>query len=202
MTLSGSEIRSRFGQQLAASIEVHNAIDAILPAIVQAAMLLVEAYGQGRKALFFGNGGSASDAQHLAAELTGRFSCERRPLPALALHANTSAVTAIGNDYGYDHIFSRQLTAFAQPGDVAVALSTSGRSKNVLQALALRDQLGIRTIALTSHSHDPSPMAPWSDVVLAVPSRETPRIQEAHILIGHMLCDAIDQAALRAESKP
>ncbi|MFN0171042.1 MAG: SIS domain-containing protein [Bryobacteraceae bacterium] len=175
------------------SIEVHRRLsEACLPAMTAAADALVAAYRRGQKALFFGNGGSAADAQHLAAEFVGRYLRERAPLPALALNANSSAVTAIGNDYGYEQVFARQLKALAAPGDVAVGISTSGKSASVIQALMLARKMGLYTIALTGASG--GHLNGLADVLIAVPSDETPRIQECHILIGHALCGTVEEA--------
>jgi D-sedoheptulose 7-phosphate isomerase len=177
------------------SIEVHGRlISECLPALTAASDALVSAYRAGRKALFFGNGGSAADAQHLAAEFVGRYLRERGPLPALALNANSSAVTAISNDYGYEQVFARQLQALAGPGDVAVGITTSGNSPSVIQALMCARRLGLFTIALTGRSG--GQLHGLVDVLIAVPSQETPRIQECHILVGHALCDAVEQAVL------
>jgi D-sedoheptulose 7-phosphate isomerase len=154
--------------------------------------ILLSAYQAGHKAIFMGNGGSAADAQHLAAEMEGRFTIERRPLPALALHANASTMTAIANDYGYEQVFARLLTAHAQPGDVAVALTTSGTSKNIVAAARLKQSLGITLIALTGDNG--AALAPYADVVIAVPSKDTPRIQECHITLGHILCDFVERS--------
>jgi len=178
------------------SIEVHNRLlSRCLPELTAAADALVSAYCAGHKALFFGNGGSAADAQHLAAEFVGRYLHQREPLPALALNANSSAVTAIGNDYGYDQVFARQLKALATPGDVAVGISTSGNSPNVIEAVRCARRLGLFTIALTGLSG--GRLRDLVDVLIAVPSDETPRIQECHILIGHALCDAVEQVVAR-----
>ena len=175
------------------SIAVHHrAIDACLPALTAAADALVEAYLKGHKALFFGNGGSAADSQHLAAEFLGRYLREREPMPALALHANSSAVTAIGNDYGYDQVFARQLAAFAAPGDVAVAISTSGNSPSVIEAVQCAKKMGLFTIGLTGASG--GRLKGMVDALIAAPSMETPRIQECHILFGHALCDCVETA--------
>jgi D-sedoheptulose 7-phosphate isomerase len=175
------------------SIQVHGElINECLPALAAASDALVSAYRAGHKAIFFGNGGSAADAQHLAAEFLGRYLCERGPLPALALNANSSAVTAISNDYGYEQVFARQLQALAASGDVAVGISTSGNSPSVIQALMCARRKGLFTIALTGHSG--GLLNGLVDVLIAVPSEETPRIQECHILVGHALCDAVEQA--------
>jgi D-sedoheptulose 7-phosphate isomerase len=174
------------------SIEVHNKlIGTCLPAMTVAADALLLAFRTGRKALFFGNGGSAADAQHLAAEFLGRYLLERKPLPAVALHGNTSALTAIANDYGYDHVFSRQLQALGVPGDVAVAISTSGNSQSVIEGVNCARQMGLYTIGLTGASG--GRLKGLVDTLIAVPSGETPRIQECHILVGHSLCDVVEQ---------
>lgn len=187
--MTDSVIRSN----IESSIEVHSHLTAAcLPALTAAANALISAYRTGCKALFFGNGGSAADAQHLAAEFVGRYLRQRGPLPALALNANTSALTAISNDYGYEHVFARQLEALASPGDVAVGISTSGRSPSVIQAFRCAHQLGLCTIGLTGASG--GLLRDLVDVLIAVPSEETPRIQECHILVGHALCDAVEQA--------
>ncbi|MFZ0962488.1 MAG: D-sedoheptulose 7-phosphate isomerase [Terriglobia bacterium] len=175
------------------SAKVHSQLmAACLPAMIAAADALVTAYREGHKALFFGNGGSAADAQHLAAEFVGRYLRQRGPLPALALNANSSAVTAIGNDYGYDLVFARQLQALAAPGDVAVAISTSGNSPSVIEAVQCARRLGLFTIGLTGASG--GKLRSLVEALIAVPSDETPRIQECHILVGHALCDAVEQA--------
>jgi D-sedoheptulose 7-phosphate isomerase len=180
-------------RNIESSLEVHGRLlEACLPAMAAAAEALIAAYRGGRKAIFFGNGGSAADAQHLAAEFLGRYLRERRPLPALALHLNTSAVTAIANDYGYEEVFSRQLQALAVAGDVAVGISTSGNSQSVTAALAVARQMGLVTIGLTGSNG--GRMRDLVDVLIAAPSSETPRIQECHILVGHALCDAVEQA--------
>jgi D-sedoheptulose 7-phosphate isomerase len=175
------------------SIEVHERlISRCLPQLSAAAEALVSAYCRGHKALFFGNGGSAADAQHLAAEFVGRYLRERRPLPALALNANSSAVTAIGNDYGFDQVFARQIQALAAPGDVAVGISTSGNSPNVVEGILCARKLGLITIALTGSTG--GRLRELTDILIAVPSDETPRIQECHILVGHALAEAVEHA--------
>jgi D-sedoheptulose 7-phosphate isomerase len=175
------------------SIEVHcRLLEECMPALTVASDALISAYLAGHKAVFFGNGGSAADAQHLAAEFLGRYLRQRDPLPALALNANSSAVTAISNDYGYEQVFARQLEALAAPGDVAVGISTSGNSPSVIQAFKSARRLGLFTIALTGRSG--GRLHSLADALIAVPSEETPRIQECHILIGHSMCDAVEQA--------
>jgi D-sedoheptulose 7-phosphate isomerase len=175
------------------SIEVHNRlIAACLPSMTAAADVLLQAYQTGRKALFFGNGGSAADAQHLATEFLGRYLLDRRPIPAVALHTDSSVMTAIANDYGYDQVFSRQLQALALPGDVAVAISTSGNSPSVVEAVIAARKMGLHTIGLTGASG--GRLKGLVDTLIAIPSDETPRIQECHILVGHALCDVVEQA--------
>ena len=159
--------------------------------VARAALEIVKSLRAGGKILFFGNGGSAADAQHLAAEFTGRYLKERRALPALALHGNSSAVTAIGNDYGFDLVFARQMEAFGREGDVAVGISTSGNSRNVLRALEVAKSKGIFTVALTGGSG--GLMKKLADCTLCIPSEETPRIQECHILTGHIICEIAEE---------
>lgn len=182
-------------KNIESSIEVHSRVlDACLADMAKAASALIAACRGGHKALFFGNGGSAADAQHLAAEFVGRYLRERRPLPALALHANTSSVTAIANDYGYDQVFRRQIEALAVAGDVAVGISTSGNSPSVVEGVLAARRIGAFTIGLTGASG--GRLRDLVDVLIAAPTSETPRIQECHILIGHALCDAVEQALL------
>jgi phosphoheptose isomerase len=161
-------------------------------AIVKAAELMRDAVLAGKKVLLCGNGGSAADAQHIAAELVGRFVFERKPLPAVALTTDTSALTAIGNDYGYEHVFSRQVEALGSPGDVLVAITTSGTSKNVLAAVATARELGMKVIGLTGAKG--AAFVASCDAGIAVPSTNTARIQENHITIGHLLCEVLDEA--------
>lgn len=146
----------------------------------------------GGKILLCGNGGSAADAQHIAAELTGRYKKERNSLPAIALTTDTSALTAIGNDYGYEFVFSRQLSGVGQKGDLLIAISTSGNSKNILKAIEVAKEKGIFIIGLSGK--DGGKMSEVCDINLIIPSNDTPRIQEMHILIGHIICQAIDDA--------
>lgn len=158
--------------------------------IARAVAICVEALRAGRKILFCGNCGSAADAQHWAGELVSRFYYDRPGLPAIALTTDTSILTAIGNDYGYDYTFARQVEALGQAGDVLVAISTSGRSKNVLRALDVAEQKGIKVIGFTGASG--GDMAGRCEVCFKVPSTETPRIQEGHEFIGHLLCALIE----------
>jgi D-sedoheptulose 7-phosphate isomerase len=153
---------------------------------------LIEAYRAGRKLLIFGNGGSASDAQHIAAELVGRYYFDRRALPALALTVNASSLTAIGNDYSFDHVFARQVEAFGHAGDVAVGISTSGNSANVIEGVHAAKRMGLVTVGLTGAGG--GRLKGEVDYCVAVPSADTPRIQEAHALIGHVWCEMVERA--------
>jgi D-sedoheptulose 7-phosphate isomerase len=161
-------------------------------AIVAVARQLTSALLAGHTLLLVGNGGSAADAQHVAAEFIGRFQVERRALPAIALTTDTSVLTSLANDYGVESIFERQVEALARPGDVLLAFSTSGASPNVLRAVAAARAAGVVTVGLTGAL--PGPLGAACDFILAVPSSSTPRIQEAHIAICHILCDAVEQA--------
>jgi D-sedoheptulose 7-phosphate isomerase len=143
------------------------------------------------KLLLFGNGGSAADAQHIAAEFVGRYRTERRALPALALTVNTSSLTAIGNDYAFDFVFSRQIEAFGISGDVALGISTSGNSENIVRALNKAKEMGMKTVALTGA--EGGRLKSSVDYCLAVPSSDTPRVQECHILLGHIICEIVER---------
>src|SRR6266850_3357232 len=171
-------------QSLLSSLEV-------VLTIAKVSEILVYALKQGNKALLFGNGGSAADAQHIAAELVGRFAFDRPALPALALSVNTSCVTAIGNDYGFDQVFSRQVEALARAGDVAIGISTSGNSPNVVRAISMAKKMGLHTIALAGRTGGNLRKA--VDHCICVPSNDTPRIQECHILIGHIISELIEK---------
>ena len=180
-------------EKIEASIEVKNRIlndGAFIENIAQAAEICVEALRDGGKIWFCGNGGSAADAQHLAAELTGRFYKERRPLPAEALHVNSSYITAVANDYGYDQTYARLLRGSARKGDVLIAISTSGNSVNILNAIGEAKLLEIPVIGMTGETG--GRMENLCKVLLNVPSHDTPRIQEAHIMIGHIICEQIE----------
>lgn len=167
-------------------------LSAVSPAVERASEAWIEALSGGHKVIFCGNGGSAADAQHLSAELMGRFLIDRNPLPAVSLTVDTSALTAIGNDYGYEHVFSRQLRGIGQPGDVIFGMSTSGNSANVVAAFELARETGIRTIGLTGRSG--GRMAACSDILIAVPHDKTNHIQEAHIAIGHVICAIVEES--------
>lgn len=163
----------------------------MVPELLQAAEMIVASVQAGGKLILFGNGGSAGDAQHIAAELVGRFERERRALPAIALTTNSSTLTAIGNDYGYNKVFSRQVEAWAVPGDVVIGITTSGNSPNVLEGVAAAKLKGAKTIGMTGEKG--GKLAAEVDLCLKVPSSSTARIQESHILIGHLLCLLIDK---------
>ncbi|MDA3946826.1 MAG: D-sedoheptulose 7-phosphate isomerase [Helicobacteraceae bacterium] len=165
--------------------------EAFLEKIAEVIKACVSIYKNEKKILIAGNGGSAADAQHFAAELVGRYGFDRPSLPALALTTDTSNLTAIGNDYGYDYVFSRQLEGMGQKGDLFIGISTSGNSQNILNAFSSAKAKGITTVALTGR--DGGKMAEAADYTLIVPSNETPRIQESHLLIEHMICDAIEK---------
>lgn len=172
-------------------LQAAKSLSLLTPAVSQAVDLIRSSLGAGGKLLIAGNGGSAADAQHIAAELTGRFVRERRPLPAIALHANTSALTAIGNDYGYEHVFARELSALANSGDVLLAISTSGNSPNILRVIEAARSKKVIVIGLTGESGGQMRMA--CDLCLCVPSRSTARIQEMHITIGHAICELLEE---------
>jgi D-sedoheptulose 7-phosphate isomerase len=164
--------------------------ESYLAAVSGAAAALAEALRSGHKVLFFGNGGSAADAQHLAAELTGRFLRERRALPGLALSTNSSSVTAIGNDYGYEEVFARPLAGLGAAGDVAFGISTSGNSPNVVRAIEVAHTKQMVTVGLSGRA---GKLSTLSQHAICIPSECTPRIQEAHILTGHILCEIIER---------
>jgi len=165
-------------------------IDGLQHFIYTAGVIATETLEAGHKILLCGNGGSAADAQHIAAELTGRYKIERKGLPAIALTTDTSALTAIGNDYGYEYVFARQVEALAQQGDLLIAISTSGNSQNVLYALQKAKEMGCRTVGLSGKGG--GKMSDLCDINIVVPSDDTARIQEMHIMIGHILCQLID----------
>jgi D-sedoheptulose 7-phosphate isomerase len=169
---------------------VRSLIGTKLTDIASTGEVISVALNSGKKVLLCGNGGSAADAQHIAAELVGRYESNRRSWPAIALTTDTSALTAISNDYGFDAVFERQVEGLAQPGDVLIAISTSGKSANVLRAVAKAKEIGCSTIGLTGGQGEP--LASVCDYALVVPAQRTARIQEVHILIGHLWCEFLD----------
>lgn len=183
-------MKQKILDELTAHKETFERVATLADQLASAAKTCVDALKRGNKILLFGNGGSAADAQHIAAELTGRYKKERRGLAAIALTTDTSALTAIGNDYGYDRVFDRQVEALAVKGDVLIGISTSGNSTNVIRALELGKSLGCTNIGLSGK--DGGKMAHLCDINLIAPSDDTPRIQETHIFLAHTLCDLIE----------
>jgi D-sedoheptulose 7-phosphate isomerase len=173
------------------SMRVKEAMESQADLLRRIAEQWIECLMGGGKILFFGNGGSAADAQHLACELAGRFYKDRPGLAALSLTVNTSTLTAVGNDFGYDQVFARQVEGLARPGDVAVGISTSGRSESVLAALRKARSVGLKTTGMTGRSGGAMPAI--VDLCLLVDSEETPRIQEGHILAGHIICELVER---------
>jgi len=170
---------------------------ALQATVVQIAAAWTDAFRAGGKVLLCGNGGSAADAQHIAGELISRFLFDRAPLPAIALTVDTSVLTAIGNDYGYEHTFSRQVTGLGLPGDVLVGISTSGRSPNIIAALRAAREAGLVTIGFTGNNGN-CPMGEYCDLLLRVPSPSTPLIQQVHITVGHIVCQIVEQTLFGA----
>jgi D-sedoheptulose 7-phosphate isomerase len=161
-----------------------------LPKLLEVIKLISHAFEAGNKLFFFGNGGSAADAQHLAAEFVNRYIMDRPPLPAIALTTDTSILTSVSNDFAFNEIFAKQLRALGKEGDVAIGISTSGNSSNVLKAFEVAKEMGMKTVALTGN--DGGALVKMADFSLVVSSTSTPRIQEAHILIGHILCEMVE----------
>ena len=184
-----STIKEEFSEHLKVSKKT---MESIGKPIEIAAKLCIDSLKNGNKILIFGNGGSAADAQHIAAELVGRYKTERKGLSAIALTTDTSAITSIANDYGYLHVFDRQVEALANKGDVLIGISTGGTSANVISALKLANDLGCRTIGLSGKGG--GEFNSLCDVNIIVPSEDTPRIQEMHIVIGHTICHLIEQS--------
>lgn len=178
------------GAYLKETVALLEATTALEPEILRTVEAWKSAITNGKKVIFCGNGGSAADAQHLAAELMGRFLFDRAPMAALSLTVDTSALTAIGNDYGYANVFSRQLRGIGQSGDVIFGMSTSGNSENIVKAFEVAHEMGITTIGLTGAGG--GKMAALSDILIAVPHGKTNHIQEAHIAIGHMICAMVE----------
>src|SRR5271155_3154333 len=195
-----------FEQRVSASIRASIAVKELLlrntevvSLIAKVSQIIVKALEEGNKILLCGNGGSAADAQHIAAEFVGRFAFDRPALPALALSVNSSCVTAIGNDYGFDLVFSRQIEALARPGDMAIGISTSGNSSNVLHGLSTAREKGLRTVAFTGCAGGKLKNA--AEYCICAPSNETPRIQECHILIGHIISELVEETIFHEQSR-
>jgi len=187
-------MKTKIAQSIEASIRVKqqicNDVDFLLR-IERAVEMMVHSLCNGGKIHFCGNGGSASDAQHLAAELSGRFYLDRPALNAEALHCNSSYLTAVANDYGYDEVYARLLQGTARKGDVLVGISTSGNSSNILKAYAVAQNMGVHIISMTGETG--GKMKDYSEILLNVPSMDTPKIQESHIMIGHIMCELIEK---------
>jgi D-sedoheptulose 7-phosphate isomerase len=168
-----------------------------LEKIEKVSKLIVEALKNGKKVILFGNGGSAADAQHIACELAGRFKLERRALPAIALTTNTSVLTAIANDYGYDQVFSRQVAGIVEQGDIVIGISTSGKSPNVIEGIKVAKERMAFTVGFTGR--EGGRLEEAVDICIKVPSNDTPRIQESHITIGHIICQLVEESLFWAE---
>lgn len=182
-------------QDLLEHLRVMNSVaSSLVDQVIATTDLVLGALKNGKKVLLMGNGGSAADAQHIAAELIGRFKVDRKALPAIALTTDTSILTAVGNDYSFDDVFSRQVAALANEGDIVIGISTSGSSPNVLNGIRAAKEIGCKTIGMTGK--DGGELARLADLSLIVPSQETPRIQEAHITIGHIICSLVEQSFL------
>jgi D-sedoheptulose 7-phosphate isomerase len=177
-------------------LEVAKTLPKLATDVSSAVDLIYSCLAAGGQLLIAGNGGSAADAQHIAAELTGRFFLERRPFRAIALHTNSSSLTAIGNDYGYERVFARELTAHARPGDILLAISTSGNSLNILKAIEAARECKVSVIGLTGETG--GKMRAACDLCLCVPCKSTPRMQEMHITIGHTICELLEERLARA----
>jgi D-sedoheptulose 7-phosphate isomerase len=189
-------------QIIASSIQVKQALlanDKMLAKIEEVSNLITEAFKNGNKVLFCGNGGSAADAQHLAAEFSGRFYTDRDALPAEALHVNTSYLTAVANDYSYDVVYARMVKGIGKPGDVLIGISTSGNSKNIVEAFKVANEKGMITIGLTGEKG--GTMKELSKYLFNVASNDTPRIQETHILIGHIICQLVEEKYFNTTGK-
>jgi len=187
-------MKNKIKEIIQSSVDVKTSIlsnQPLVDKIHDSVSVLVNTFQSGNKVLFCGNGGSAADAQHLAAEFSGRFYIDRKSLPSEALHCNTSYLTAVSNDYSYEYVYSRLLEGISKPGDLLVGISTSGNSTNIVNAFKLAKDLGVRTIALTGAGG--GLMKNYSDIWINVPSSDTPRIQESHILIGHIMCQLVEE---------
>ena len=193
-TLSDNQMKDKIKKIISESVSVKNSIlqkEHLLDTVDEVASLMVKALKQGNRIYFCGNGGSAADAQHLAAEFSGRFYVDRDALPAEALHCNTSYITAVGNDYGYDLVYARLIKGIGTKGDFLVGLSTSGNSINIIKAFEVAREKGIITVGFTGESG--GKMKGLCDYLLNVPSSDTPRIQESHIMLGHIVCQLVEE---------
>ncbi len=191
---------NRIQESIEQSIAVKQQILAdseLMQRVADAALLIEASLRAGGKIHFCGNGGSAADAQHLAAELSGRFYFDRPPLNAEALHCNTSYLTAVGNDYGYEYIFARLLRGTAKQGDVLIGISTSGNSKNILEAYKVAHEMGVSIVSMTGETG--GKMKEFGGLLLNVPSTDTPRIQESHIMLGHIICELVESAMFKRQ---
>lgn len=173
------------------SIKVKEALKGLTPTVMKIAEVIINAYKNKRKLVLFGNGGSAADAQHIAAEFVGKFYKDRDSLPSLAFHTNTSVLTATANDYGYDLVFERQVSSFVEEGDVAIGISTSGNSPNVINGLKKAKEKGAITVGFTGQKKNK--IEEITDICLKIPSSDTPRIQEGHITVGHIICYLVEK---------
>jgi D-sedoheptulose 7-phosphate isomerase len=185
-------VTTGLSSQLREHLELFKGLDALAPAVGRAAALMTATLASGQKVMLCGNGGSAADSQHIAAELVGRFVKDRKALPAIALTTDTSALTSIGNDYGFEDVFARQVSGLGRAGDCLMAISTSGNSRNVIRAATVARAAGIHTLGLLGR--DGGELLKLCDVPILVPSATTARIQEAHIFIGHTLCAMVEEA--------
>lgn len=195
MALYGALMKNWISKKIGESIAVKQRLlenEMAMETLAQVIEQGIHCYRNNGKILFCGNGGSAADAQHLSAELTGRFYKDRRPLSAEALHVNTSFLTAVGNDYSYEEVFSRLVEAKGQKGDLLIGISTSGNSKNIIRALEKAQDIGMITIGMTGETG--GAMKSCCQFLLKIPSQDTPRIQEAHIVLGHIFCEAVERA--------
>lgn len=187
-------MKNQIASIVAASIAVKQQLladEQLLGEIERVTQVIANAFANGNKVLFCGNGGSAADAQHLAAEFSGRFYTDRDPLPSEALHCNSSYMTAVANDYGYDVVYSRIVKGTGKPGDVLVGLSTSGNSVNIIKAMAQANEIGMISVGLTGKGG--GKMKDLCSFLIPVPSSDTPRIQESHIMIGHIICQLVEE---------
>ncbi|MCM8780360.1 MAG: D-sedoheptulose 7-phosphate isomerase [Candidatus Omnitrophica bacterium] len=185
-------MRDKIKEILLESIQIkEEMLHTCIGEIMEIARSIIDCIKNGGKVILFGNGGSASDSQHIAAELVGRFRIDRTGLPAIALTTNTSVLTSLANDYGYEAVFARQIEALGQKGDLAIGISTSGKAKNVLAAIKQAKKMGIKTVVMTGK--DGVELAKLADISILIPSSITARIQEAHIIIGHIICELVEQ---------